>query len=359
MGRKNYQVVVFIFLTSLLAACVKDKPIQHSTPVSADTSGNVLIVCEGSLGNGNSSLGLYQSESGNVVEDIYEQVNSQPLGDVFQSIQPIGDRLFLCINNSDKIVVINRNDYKLVGTIAVPKPRYILPVSESKAYVSSLFSNKVYIINPATLQLSGSMGMPALNTEGMLLHKGSAYFCCWDTANNKLFRINPETDKIEQEITLAGRAPQEAVVDKFDMLWVLSGNVAKKKRAALTRIDPSNGQILTSYQFPEKADPIRPVMNNEGDMLYFIEVNYDGGAERNGIYRMNIKDVSLPEQAFISAKQFQYYWALSMEPGTDRLYIGDPKGFVQKGMVYIYNTNGDKQEEFSVGVGPGHFYFDQ
>lgn len=359
MGRKNYQALRLVFVALLLcAACVKDKPEKQYAPVPTGAPGNVYVVCEGSLGNGNASLDIYQPASGNVVPDVFEQVNGQPLGDVFQSMQRIGDRFFLCINNSDKIVVINRADNKLAGTISIPKPRFILPVSDTKAYVSSLFSNKLYIINPITLQVSGTVSMPGQNTEGMLLHGGSAYICCWDTAVNEIFRIDPVTDELVQEIQIAGYAPQEIVTDKFDMLWVLSGNVTKGKRAAFTRIDPSSGQALSSYLFPEKADPVHPVMNNEKDILYFIEVNYKGGVDYNGIYRMGIKDGSLPAQPFIEAKQFQYFWALGIEPYTGNIYVGDPKGFIQKGTATIYNVNGEKQKEFTTGIGPGHFYFD-
>ncbi|WP_336518637.1 YncE family protein, partial [Pollutibacter soli] len=164
------------------SACVKDKPAEPALPVNTDTAGNVYIVCEGSLGNGNASLSVYQSNDGQISNDIYQAINGQPLGDVFESMQRIGDKLFLCINNSDKVVVIEAASKKQVTSISVPKPRHILQVSDTKAYVSTLFSNKVYTINPQTYEVTGSMDMPAQNTEAMLFYKGAAYFCTWDTA---------------------------------------------------------------------------------------------------------------------------------------------------------------------------------
>ena len=358
MGRETYKAVRLLSVFLLfLAACVKDKPANTIAPV-ADTSASVYVICEGSLGNGNASLALYNTNNGIHYDEVFLSANNRELGDVFQSMQRIGDRLFLCVNNSDKVVVINRSDRTLVGTIDIPKPRYILPVSESKAYVSALFSNKVYIIDPRSLQVTGSITMPYQNTEGMLLHSGSAYFCTWDTACNKIYEIDPVTDVIEQEITVAGYAAQEVLVDRFDMLWVLSGNVSKGRPAALTRIDPASGQVIASYKFPEKADPIRPVFNNVKDVLYFIEVNYNGGTDNNGIYKMSVRDAVLPQQPFIPAEKFQYFWALGIEPVTDRIFVGDPKGFIQKGSVSIYNAQGKRETTFTTGIGPGHFYFD-
>src|SRR5687768_3763871 len=108
MGRKDQQIIRLCCLALLLffSACVKDKPAEPAVPVKLDTVGSVYIVCEGSLGNGNASLSLYQSTDGAINNNIYEAINGQPLGDVFESMQRIGDKLFLCVNNSDKIVVI-------------------------------------------------------------------------------------------------------------------------------------------------------------------------------------------------------------------------------------------------------------
>ncbi|RYE23350.1 MAG: hypothetical protein EOP51_10840 [Sphingobacteriales bacterium] len=359
MGRKNYQVVSNIWLLSALffTACVKDKPTPVTPPVTVDSINNVYVVCEGSLGNGNSALSLYQTDDGQAYEDVYASANGQQIGDVLQSITPIGDRFFLCVNNSDKVVVINKADHKLAGNISIPKPRYILPISANKAYVSTLFSKKLYVIDPQALSVTKVIDLPYENAEGMLLRDGVAYICPWDTATDKVLLMDVNTDAINQMITVAGRAPQEIITDKNNNLWVLSGNVYKNKDAALTCIDPNNNQVVKSHLFAPKVDPLRLVTNSAKDQLYFIEVDYNGGTANNGLYRMGIDDASLPTQALVPAIKFQYFWALGIEPLTDKIYLSDPKGFIQKGSVGIYNTNGVKEKEFATGIGPGHFYF--
>ncbi len=359
MGRKNNQTISKLLLACIVffTACVKDKPDPYVPPVAVDSTNNVYIVCEGSLGNGNSSLGLYQTEDGQTFEDVYKSANNHDLGDVLQSITPIGDRFFLCVNNSDKIVIINKDDHKQVGSISIPKPRYILPINPNKAYVSTLFSKKLYVIDPQAMSVTKIIDLPYENAEGMLLRDGIAYVCPWDTATDKVLLMDTQTDEIRQTVAVAGRAPQDILTDKNGKLWILSGNVYKNKDAALTCIDPNSNQVVTSYLFQHKVDPIRLVTNNAKDQLYFIEVDYNAGIENNGIYRMNINDALLPTQALIPAAKFQYFWALGIEPGTGKIYVGDPKGFIQKGSVGIYNTDGVKEKEFSTGIGPGHFYF--
>jgi len=359
MGRAYIQnIIVFVLTVSLLSACVKDKPAVPDTSAPAPTaSGNLYIACEGSLSNGNSSLYLYNYTNNTEHGNIYEAANvGAKLGDVLQSVTRIDSRLFLCINNSDKIIVLDTANHKQVGTISIPKPRYILRISDTKAYVSTLFSNKVYIINPQAMQVTGSFDMPYQNPETMLLRNGKAYICNWDTACGNIYAIDVNTDKLEKTIPINNRAPHGMVVDKNNNLWVLSGNVHKGKHSAFTVIQPNDAVLKTIY-FANKVDAIKPVFNNAGDVVYFIEVDYNGGTTNNGIYKLGIDDNLLPSTAFIPAQNFQYFWALGVEPKTDKIYVGDPKGFIQKGTVGVYGTDGKQLHSFSVGVGPGNFYF--
>jgi DNA-binding beta-propeller fold protein YncE len=354
MGRKNHKILILLFV-ALLGACVKDKP--TSVGNTSTTGGNVYIVCEGNFGNGNATLYTYNTTTESLSGDVFKAANNASLGDVFQSMTRIGDSLYLCINNSDKIEVINAHTYKSAGTITISKPRYILPVNATLAYVSSLYSNKVYAINPQSLQLTGTIEIPANNPEGMCTWSGNIIICPWDTNSNKIYKTDAITGQVLQTITVAGYAPQAVLVDKEQMLWVLSGNVVKGKQAALTRIDPSTGAILKSFLFTDGADPIKPVFNPTKDTLYFIEVKYDGSSTGNGIYRMSIYDTNLPATPFITAQQYQYFWALGIDPATGNIYTGDPRGFIQKGSVSIHKPDGTLLKTFDVGLGPGQFYF--
>jgi DNA-binding beta-propeller fold protein YncE len=355
MGRNNHKALIF-FLCCWLVSCVKDKPQPPANNI-AYSPRNVYVVCEGNYGNGDATLYLYKPDKDSVYGDLFKGANNQPLGDVFQSMTRIGSKFFLCINNSDKIVVIDATDRKVAATISIPKPRYILPISATKSYVSTLYSNKVYIINPQNYTVTGTIELPCQNPEGMCLYNNIAIICTWDTACNSIYKINTTTDKI-LAVKIAGYAPQAALTDKKGGLWILAGNHIKGKSAAWTRIDTLTGEILKSYRFPVEADVIKPVFNKTKDTLYFIEVNYKGSTANNGIYRMGIEDAALPSLPFVPSKQYQYYWGLGIDPITGYIYAGDPKGFTQKGSVYIFRQDGVKTDSFNVGLGPGQFYFE-
>jgi DNA-binding beta-propeller fold protein YncE len=257
-------------LISLMTGCVKDKPDDPATPPPVITGRKMYIANEGSLGNGNATLSVFNIDKDSIYNDVYALKNGQPLGDIFQSMTIAGDRLFLAVNNSDKVAVISKQDFSLIGNIAVRKPRYMLLVNEEKMYVSSLYYPEINIVNPKTLQVTGKINIDYPNAEGMAFLNGKVYACNWDTACNYLYEINPQTDAITARIPLAGRAPQQVVADKEQKLWVLSGNVYKQKKASLTRIDPADHTILKSYVFPDGADIMKPVWNPGKDTLYFL-----------------------------------------------------------------------------------------
>lgn len=355
MGYKNLQALTLVFVSAVFFFSCK-KEVEAPAPDLPSGEEKVFIVCEGSMGNGNAALSLYLPEKDSVYEDIYKTVNGKALGDVFQSMVRVGGQYLLSVNNSDKILSVD-SGLKLKAMVSVSKPRYLLPVNHQKVFVSSLFSNQVFILNPVTMVIEKTLSLPAQNPEGMLLFNQQLYICPWDTGSNKVYVVNPQTAELTDSFSIPGVAPSEILLDKEHKLWILSGNASEGKPAFWTCIDPATHQILKTFAFPPDAEPIHPVMNPTRDTLYFVEVNYNFGAAHNGVFRMSIYDQQLPETAFIPAQPFQYFWGLGIHPENGDIYVGDPKGFIQKSTVFIYRPDGSLKKQFNTGVGAGHFYF--
>lgn len=337
-------------------SCKKESPSPIPDPKLLGSP--VYVVCEGSYGRGDGALTVYYPDTGVVVDDVYSQANHLPLGDVFQSmIRTTQDFYLLCVNNSDRINVIGTGNYNELGNIAVPKPRYALQVSDTKVYVTTLYSNKVYIVNPRAMTVTGAITMPFRNPEGITMAGGKVYVATWDSSASAIYPIDTATDIVGAPIAIAGRAPQEIVEDAEGMLWVLSGNNAQGVQSFLTRLNPANGAIIHQYAFGT-ADPLRLVLNAAKDTLYFIEVSYTGSGSNNGVYRMGVHDAALPGRAFIAANGLQYFWGIGVHPRSGNVYVADPKGFTQKGAVRIYQADGKAVDSFATSVGPGHFLFE-
>jgi DNA-binding beta-propeller fold protein YncE len=178
-----------------------------------------------------------------------------------------------------------------------------------------------------------------------------------DSACSAIYPIDTATDAIGSPVSVAGKSPQELLLDHEGKIWVMAGNQADGVQATLSHINPNTGGLLKSYSFG-KEDPVHPVFNNTKDTLYFILVKYLSSSTQSGIFRMSINDASLPSSAFVSASGLQNFWGLGIHPKNSTVYVADPLGFTQRGRVSIYNPDGSLINSFQTGVGPGHFLFD-
>ena len=356
MAAKGHQIL--ILLLCLAASCVKDTPPATHASLPSATQG-VYVICEGLYPLPDAGLYLYKPSADSVFGELYAAANSgATLGEVFQSMARIGNSYFLVVNNSDKIVVLDTATLHATHTIALQQPRYILPVDAGRAYVSTLYSNKVYVLNTATCGITDSILLPTASAERMCLVDGYAYLCSWDTTVSCIYKVDISSNSLTQTIPVAGRATHDMVVDKNNTLWVLSGDEPYGYTASLTHIYPPTGDVLGVYTFSSSANPIKLTMNGAADTLYYIDADVmrtTGTA--SGVFRMPITGTSLPSSPFITAAALQYYWALGVDPVSGLVYVGDPHGFNQKGTVTVYNPAGAALHTFQVGIGPGSFYF--
>jgi len=88
-------------------------------------------------------------------------------------------------------------------------------------------------------------------------------------------------------------------------------------------------------------------MNATNDTLYWLN---------NGIYRMSITATVTPTAPFIAQSGVNYY-GLGIDPSTNEIYVSDAIDYVQKGMIYRYQSNGTLIHTFRAGISPGDFYF--
>lgn len=355
--RQSFLYLPFIIYL-LLTACVKDKPSTPDEELPSTVHRSMYISNEGSMGNGNASLSVYDLEKDSIYNNVFFQKNNQSVGDVLQSTIVVGEDLFLAVNNSDKVKVVDKNTFELKAEIPVSKPRYFLKVNDEKLYVSSIYYPKVFIINPKTYQLIGSISLDYPNSEGMLLRDEKVYIANWDTACNYLYEIDVHTDAVLQKINIGQKAPSQVLMDKNKDLWVLTGNIYKDVLHHWVHLDGDSKAILKTFEFSTHSDIVKPTWNATKDTLYFLAANYEGTTEYNGLYRISIGATSTPTAAFIPAQAYQYFWALGIDSVTNQIFLGNSKGFIQSSEVNIYSAQGQLLRSFSTGVGVGHFYFE-
>lgn len=344
-----FSIICFTFI-----ACQKESLPNEETP---NVQGRkVYIANEGILQYGNSSISMYNIDNDSIYNNLYFKANQKPLGDIAMAIYADETQLYTVVNNSNKIVVLDKNTLVEKASIAIQQPRYIEFYAPKKAYVSSIYQPKVYVVDFEINQIVKEISVDFnRGTEGMLFHQNAMYVCNWDTACNYIYKINTTSHQIEERITIGGYAPKYILADKMNHLWVISGNAYFQKNDVFTQIT-TNGDILKTIPVAQNVDIISPIMDPEKEIIYYNAVDYS--SSNNGVFKLPISSTQLAATPFIAASPLQYYYALGIDKDKKELYVGDPKGFNQIGDVHIHNFNGERLKSFSCGVAPSFFCFD-
>jgi hypothetical protein len=345
-----FNIVLFGVLMCMLMQNCKKKPIGpqcdtcDSNPVVSST--DVLIGCEGNYGWGNASISLYNPAAKTVSNSIFSSINGIPVGDVLQMMTLINDKLYVVINNSGKIVVLDTADYSLSNTLSgFQSPRYIVG-RDDKAYVSDLYAKKVFVVDLNTHTITGHY--PINNwSEGMYLDENMLWVTCPDT--NYCIRINTLT-QLHQDTIVLGKGVNNLVKDKNGKFWTLSTGGFAEEFPQLIRIN-AMGVVEQRYYFSSmQGSPNNLRIDEKGEFLYFLN---------SDCYRMSINSGVLPSLPFIAAEQRVLYGlgAHANSLSFTEIYLADAKDYVQPGKVYRYSEDGLLLDEFSVGIIPQSFWF--
>lgn len=330
----------------LLSSCGKQK-------VSGSASGHVIVVNEGGYRHGDASVSVYDPTAKAVVNDVFQTQNGFALGDVAQSVHMVGDTAYIVLNYSKDIVIANAADnFRYLGHIAMPNtsPRYFLPVSSSKAYVTELYAHKIWILDYRSGVVTGSISVAGW-TEQLLSDGGKVYVleqtAPSETPVHKLLMIDPTNDQITNELNLA-TDPGSMVLTDDHKLWVLTSQQSgPAEQAALYQIDPQSLSVLRKLDFDSAATPSYLRYSSFAHQLLF---------SMNGIYKMSQNDSALPDTAFITSDHWNVY-GLNADPDNGDVYISDAIDYQQASHIMRYTKDGSRVDAFNAGIISNGFVF--
>lgn len=330
----------------LVASCVKDKPqepVKTGTTINAESK--VLVVNEGGFGYNNADITVYDPASGSMTDNYYrQQNNNEALGDVCQSVCKFNNRYYLVMNNSHKVTVVDAGNFRKTGTMTgFNSPRYLLPVTYSKAYVSDLYASSIHIVDLNTNSISGSI--PCMSgTEDMAMIYNRVFATC--SNSQYCYVINAATDAITDSL-LVGANASSLVIDRYSRLWILvSGNSSQAGK--LLRIDPVTLQTELSLSFGSADNVSHLRINKTRDTLYYLN---------KGIHRFLISDTRLPSSPLVSQGS-KIYYGLGVNPKDYTIYASDAIDYVQKSKIEVYKPDGTFKASFTAGIISNGFIFE-
>ena len=131
-------------MLALLGSCREDEVIyiKETVPVTQPEYTSVdgfYLLNEGDMWSNKASLDYYNYSTGEYERDVYTDANPtvvMELGDVGNDIGIYGSKLYMVINCSNKVEVVDKRSVKRIGQIDIPNCRYI-KFHQGYAYVSS------------------------------------------------------------------------------------------------------------------------------------------------------------------------------------------------------------------------------
>lgn len=318
------------------------------------TGAGLFITNEGNFQYGNATLSYYDPATNKVQNEVFFRANGMKLGDTAQSMCVYGDKGWIVVNNSHVIFAIDLNTFKEVGRIEnLPSPRYIHFVNDQKAYVSQIWDNRIFIINPKKYEITGYIQVPDMtmesgSTEQMVQYGKYVYCNCW-SYQNRIIKIDTETDRVVGELTV-GIQPTSLVMDKYGKLWTVTdggyeGSPYGYEAPALYCIDATTFKVEKQLKFKLNDTPSEVQLNGTRDTLYWI--NRD-------IWRMDVTADRIPVRPFLEYRDTKYY-GLTVNPANSEVYVADAIDYQQQGIIYRYTPQGRLIDEFYVGIIPGAF----
>ena len=347
-----YKFSILCCLLPLLFGCMKwEYGVEEDFNAS---SKGVFIINEGSFQYGNATLSYYDPATEKIDNEVFYRANGMKLGDVAQSMVIRDSIGWIVVNNSHVVFAININTFKEVGRITnLTSPRYIHFISDEKAYITQIWDNRIFIVNPKKYEITGYIECPGMemengSTEQMVQFGDYVFVNCWSN-QNRILKIDTRSDAVVDEL-IVGIQPTSLRLDCNNKLWTITDGGSEDspygyEAPSLYCIDAESFTIEKEFKFDYGDTPSEVQLNGSKDKLYWIN---------DDIWEMDVTADQTPVRPFLPYKGTIYY-GLTVDPHSGDVYIADAIDFVQPGMIYRYSEDGELLDEFYSGVIPGAF----
>ena len=342
----------------------------------------MYLVNEGNMGSNQCTLDFLDYTEGIYMRNIYPERNPtivKELGDVGNDVQIYGNKLYIIVNCSNKVEVLDARTGVRIKQIEIPNCRYIC-FRREHAYVSSYVAGvlidpnaplgAVFKIDTASLQVVDKVTV-GYQPEEMVVLGDYLY-----VANSGGYRV-PYYDNTVSVVEFEGfRQEQQIVVglnlhrikaDKYGKLWVSSRGNYNDIYSPYGSV-PSNLFVLdkrVGYNEMIVTDTINVPCSNmaiHGDSLYLYSHDYDNITQQSTLTYgiINIKTKKVVSKNFITdgtEKEIKMPYGISIHPETGDIYVTDAKNYVSTGTLSCYNKEGKRKWRVSTGDIPAHMVY--
>ncbi|MGU3374149.1 YncE family protein [Chryseobacterium sp. M5A1_1a] len=370
--------ICFIFFALIsLVACRTDEivipmeVVEGLAPVENTAIKGFYVLNEGNMGSNKCTLDFFDYTKGTYYRNIYAEINPnvlKELGDVGNDIKIYGGKLYIVVNVSNTIEVLDAKTAKRIKSIHLQNCRY-LTFNNGKAYASSYVGpvdinpnapkGKVVEIDTTSLAIQREVTvgyqpeeMEIVGNQLFVANSGGYMVPNYDRTVSVIDLNNfTETKKIDVAINL-----HRLKKDNYGDLYVSSRGDYYNVPSNLYLIDAATGAIKKDFHLAVNE------MTIVNDKLYFYgnEFNYNTHTYKKTFGIIDVKTEQIISNKIVDADYeaiIKTPYGIAVNPITEDIYITDARNYVSMGYVYCFDKNGHFKWKTEGGNIPAHFAF--
>lgn len=382
MKMKSITYILTLSMTLFLAGCRHDElvvpteyDIINDVPDPDTSIRGFYLVNEGNMGSNKCTLDYFDYFTGLYARNFYAERNPnviKELGDVGNDIGIYGSKLYVVVNCSHKVEVLDSRTGTRLGQVDIPNCRYVR-FYRGKAYVSSYVGpvlidpdapkGAVYEVDTTSLKVTRKVSV-GYQPEEMEIVDDYMY-----VANSGGYRV-PNYDNTVSVIQMVDfKQVQQIPVginlhrlkkDRYNKLWVTSRGDYQSRPSRMYVLDKRRGynQMIVTDTLPFGVSN----MAIRGDSLYFYSTEWNNYTQSNTITYgiVDVRTKQLVSSNFITdgtEKEITIPYGIAVHPETGDILVTDAKNYVSSGTLYCFDRLGRKKWSVRTGDIPAHITF--
>lgn len=343
---KISKIYSFLFLISCISAC-KNQPEQTINPKIDNFNYGFFVLNEGTYGFGNATVSFFDKNSNQIKNDIFKQLNDgNYLGDQAQDMVVNDNKIYIVVQNSQKIVVVDAFSFKLLATIKsdwMKSPRYFKAISKSVAYVSDWELDGVCKINLITNKVEKTI-KTGKDPEQMQVVDNKLFVCNsgYSFAGNEdqtISVVDLISETVIKNINI-GIQPMEMVLDRSEnMIIACRGkkvytnqgeiDVQLSQESSFWKLNTQTFDAIQLQTFSQKEFWIDNLtFSNDKNWLYY---SYGGS-----VFAKNITQ-NIDTKLFTKS-----IYTIQIDSENGNLVLGINQGYTSAGKIIRYQISGNK-----------------
>ena len=352
-------LLAFCLITFVSCDDMQDKIPDSGLPQTNEAS-SIYVLSEGLFNMNNSTLAKYNFGTREVFPDFFSTINKRGLGDTAGDMALYGSKLYVMVNVSSQIEVIDIHTGMSLKRIpmfdesgAERQPRHI-DFYQGKAYICS-FDGTVARLDTATLNIEAFVKV-GLNPDGICVANNKLYVSNsgglnYPNYDNTVSVIDISTFKEIKKIPVSIN-PGVIHTDNEGDVYLVSRGDYGSNGYKFQKISSKTDAMVKSF---DDINALNFTIHNDTAYIY----NYDFSKAGSWIKVFDCKEDRLISDKFITDETvIQTPYAIDVNPTNGDVYIADACQYTVWGDVLCFDRKGKLKFRIKeIGLNPNKIIF--